>query len=328
MKSLALSENVSKEMAQKLRSISSPYEMFEDTLWQVHKIFAELPPEILKELMNFSRFTDAPGVLLLENMPQDPELPPTPTDGNPVANRASYVGEGVLLGLSQFLGEPVGFTSEKSGHLIHYVTPVEAGSYTQSNQGSKVFLHYHNDSIHDESGYYHRYNPDFLILHCMRADKEGQAYTFYVDARDVCRVLPATVLEVLRQPLFRMAAPSTYSRERANGQQVWSNLVPIISGPSDSPEISIAANGVKGETPEAQKALESLTAACHDEKVHAKVALKPGQTLLLDNRKGLHARSVFNPAFDGSDRWLMRTYIRRSMWELRHRATQKRRVFA
>jgi L-asparagine oxygenase len=328
MKPLALDDKHSKDLGAKLRSIPSPYEKFEDTLVQLHKIFAELPAPVLKDIMTFGRFPESPGVMLLENMPMDPELPPTPKDGNPVVNRNSFVGEGILLGLTQLLGEPVGFTSEKSGQLIHYVTPVEAGSYTQSNQGSKVFLNYHNDSIHDESGYYHRYNPDYLILHCIRADKDGKAFTYYADARDVCRALPPATLELLRQPLFRMAAPSTFSRERAGGAQVWSNLVPIISGPAETPEISIAANGVKGETPEAAKALEQLHATCHDDKVHQKVALRPGMTMLINNRKGLHARSVFEPGFDGEDRWLLRTYIRRNMWEMRHRSIGKQRVFA
>ncbi|HYH97326.1 TauD/TfdA family dioxygenase [Hyalangium sp.] len=328
MKQLALDDKLSKDMGLKLRSIHSPYETFEDSLVQVYKIFAELPASVLKDIMAFSRFPESPGVMLLENMPQDPELPPTPTDGAPVTRRNTFVGEGILLGLTQLLGEPVGFTSEKSGNLIHYVTPVESGSYTQSNQGSKVFLNYHNDSIHDESGFFHRFNPDFLILHCIRADKDGQALTYYVDARDLCRALPDSVVETLRQPVFRMAAPSTYSRERAKGGQVWSNLVPILSGPAESPEVSIAANGVKGETPEAQQALEKLHATCDDEKVHNKVALKPGMTLLINNRKGLHARSVFEPAFDGSDRWLLRTYIRRNLWEMRHRSVGKQRVFA
>ncbi|ATB37738.1 oxygenase (secreted protein) [Cystobacter fuscus] len=328
MKPLALEDTLSKNIGAKLQAITSPYEKFEDSLVQVYKIFAELPANVIKDIMSFGRFPESPGVMLLENMPLDPVLPPTPKDGKPVTARNSFVGEGILLGLTQMLGEPVGFTSEKSGNLIHYVTPVESGSYTQSNQGSKVFLNYHNDSVHDESGYYHRFNPDYLILHCIRADKEGKAYTYYADARDICKALPAETVALLRQPLFRMAAPSTFSRERANGAQVWSNLVPIISGPDAFPEISIAANGVKGETPEAEKALEQLHAACHDDKVHTKVALRPGMTMLINNRKGLHARGVFEPGFDGEDRWLLRTYIRRNMWEMRHRSIGTQRVFA
>lgn len=328
MKALTLDDKLSEKMSRKLRNIHSPYESLEDTLWQVHKIFAELPGPLLKELRLFAKFPESPGVMLLENLPEDPALPPTPVDGRPVTRgRDSFVGEGVLLGLTQLLGEPIGYQSEKLGDIIHSVTPVESGSYTQSNQGSKVFLSYHNDSTYDESGNYHLYNPDYLILYCMRADKDEQAITYYVDARDLCRALPAHVEELLRKPLFRMAAPSTFTREKAGGQRVWSGLIPIISGPREFPEVSIAANGVKGETPEAEMALEVLHATCHDERVHHKVILKPGRALLLNNRKGVHARSVFTPGFDGSDRWLLRTYIRRSLWEMRHRSTGQPRVF-
>ena len=41
--------------------------------------------------------------------------------------------------------------------------------------------------------------------------------------------------------------------------------------------------------------------------------------LVICNRKGLHARSEFPARHDGSDRWLQRTYLRRSLWSIRYR---------
>jgi L-asparagine oxygenase len=327
IKKLALEGAVSAGIRKALLEMPSPYERFEEAIVAAYRALAGLPASLEQEIAEFARSPDTPGALLVEGLPLDPELPATP-EGRAVGGRSSFVGEGCLLGLSRILGEPIGFLSEKSGDLIHNVTPVAAGAYTQSNQGSKVFLSYHNDSVYDPDGHYHRYNPDFLILLCMRADHDGRALTYYVDARDVSRVLAPQDRELLRRPLYRMAAPSTFTREQAGGQRVWSRPYPVLSGPEDTPEISVAANGITAIGPEAQAALERLLAAFNDPRVHGVAALRPGSALLINNRKGLHARSVFEPLFDGRDRWLLRTYIRRNLWDMRHRTTDRSRVFA
>jgi len=327
IKTAILDDSVSAQIGARLRTIASPYERFEDSIVAAHRAFGDLPASLEQEITTFARCPDSPGVMLVGGLPLDPDLPATP-EGRAVTNRSSFVGEGCLLGLSRMLGEPIGFLTEKSGDLIHNVTPVAAGAYTQSNQGSKVFLNYHNDTVYDDGGNYHRYNPDFLILLCLRADRDGQALTYYVDARDVSRALAPQDVELLRQPLYRMAAPSTYTREQAGGHRVWSPPYPVLSGPEASPEISIAANGITAVTPEAQAALDRLITTFDDPAVHGVVALRPGNALLIDNRKGLHARSVFEPTFDGRDRWLLRTYLRRSLWEMRHRTAGRARVYA
>jgi L-asparagine oxygenase len=327
IKTLVLDDRASAQVGASLCTIPSPYERFEDAMLAAHRALAGLPASLELEIARFARTPDSPGVLLVAGLPCDRELPATP-EGHAVTARSSFVGEGCLLGLSRMLGETIGFLSEKSGDLIHNVTPVAAGAYTQSNQGSKIFLNYHNDTVYDEDGHYHRYNPDFLILLCLRADRDGRALTYYVDARDVSAALAPDDRDLLRQPLYRMAAPSTYTRERAGGQRVWSRPYPVLSGPLDLPEISVAANGITAVTPEARTALEHLLAVFDDPAVHGCVALKPGDALLINNRKGLHARSVFEPTFDGRDRWLLRTYIRRNLWDMRHRTTDRSRVFA
>src|SRR5262249_39364394 len=150
-----------------------------------------------------------------------------------------------LLGLSGLLGEPVGFATEKSGQLVHDVVPVPSGARTQTNQGSAVFLNFHNDIVHDPSGRYDLASPDFLVLSCLRADPEGVAGPYYADARDICRVLDEATLRTLRSPVFRMNAPGSYVRDVADGAEVLSDPVPMISGPGTCPEVSAAANGVR-----------------------------------------------------------------------------------
>ncbi|MBX7550397.1 TauD/TfdA family dioxygenase [Streptomyces sp. NPDC004232] len=284
-----------------------------------HQIFATLPLELLQQILDFGRHNDSPGVGYVRNLPVDARLPATPADGGPATGKETFVAEGVLLGLSGLLGEPVGFLTEKRGQLVHDVIPVEGGAMTQTNQGSTVFLNFHNDIVHDAIGRYDVSNPDFLVLSCLRADHEGVAATHYADARDIVRALDSRTLELLRSPLFRLNAPGSYIRDVAGGGEVLSDPVAMISGPEQFPEISSSANGVRAMTTAAEAALDRLQAACR-ESAH-QVFLRPGEALLINNRKGLHARTPFTARYDGADRWLQRTYVRRSQWSIRYRQT-------
>jgi L-asparagine oxygenase len=314
---IILTDEVRDAFGAMLRPMPDPSADIDRSLARLHAAFGRLPIELLQTLLDFGRHVDTPGVMLVANLPTDPELPDTPADGEPSPHKETFVAENTLLGLSQLLGEPVGFTTEKKGRLVHDVTPVAAGAYTQTNQSSQVFLNFHNDIVHDEVGRYDVSNPDFLVLLCLRQDKEKQAVTYYADARDVCRALDPDVLDVLRQPLFRLNAPGSYVRDVAKGAEVLSEPVPIISGPSHAPEIAVSANGVRGLTPRADGALPELQAACRE--VSHEVRLEAGSALLINNRKGLHARSGFTARHDGQDRWLQRTYLRRSLWTIRYR---------
>jgi L-asparagine oxygenase len=301
-----------------LLELPNPVEDIDRSLARLRVVFAGLPIEQLQAVLDFGRHVDTPGVAMVRNLPVDPVLPPTPIDGRPSPDKPTYVAEGVLLGLSQLLGEPVGFTTEKSGGLIHDVVPVSAGAMTQTNQSSTVFLNFHNDIVHDTLGRYDVSNPDFLVLHCLRQDEDKQAVTYYADARDIARAIDPAVLETLRSPLFRLNAPGSYVRDVAGGAEVLAEAAPIVSGPEHAPEIAVSANGVHPLTDAAGHALAELQRICRE--VAHQALLESGTALLINNRKGLHARSQFAARHDGRDRWLQRTYLRRSLWTIRYRA--------
>jgi L-asparagine oxygenase len=46
--------------------------------------------------------------------------------------------------------------------------------------------------------------------------------------------------------------------------------------------------------------------------------LQPGDLLIVDNRRAIHARTAFTPRYDGRDRWLQRMFVvedlRHSQW--------------
>jgi alpha-ketoglutarate-dependent taurine dioxygenase len=62
-----------------------------------------------------------------------------------------------------------------------------------------------------------------------------------------------------------------------------------------------------GTDPDAQSAFEALAQRVHS---HAtSVVLGAGDLLVVDNHTTVHARSPFPARFDGSDRWLQRTFV-------------------
>lgn len=314
---IVLADEVRDAIGRALQSFPNPVADIDRSLTRLRVVFSQLPIEQLQGVLDFGRHVDTPGVTLVRNLPVDPSLPTTPTDGEPNRDKKTFVAEAVLLGLSQLLGEPVGFTTEKGGRLVHDVVPVSAGATTQTNQSSHVFLNFHNDIVYDEVGRYDISNPDFLVLNCLRQDAGKEAITYYADARDISRRLEPRVIQTLRAPLFRLNAPGSYVRDVANGADVLSSPSAVISGPSHSPEIVISANGVHGLTQEAEQSLKDLQRACQE--VAHQVKLESGTALLINNRKGLHARSQFFAQHNGRDRWLQRTYIRRSLWSIRYR---------
>ncbi|HEX5121003.1 MAG TPA: TauD/TfdA family dioxygenase [Pseudonocardiaceae bacterium] len=303
-------------LGRKLLAVGDPTAQPDTSLTQLHQAFAALPLTTLQRIIDFGRHTGAPGVALVRNLPTDPVLPPTPADGGPSTEKATFVAEGNLLGLSGLLGEPVGVTSEKAGQLVHDVIPVPTGATTQTNMGSAVFLNFHNDIVFDHSKIYTVSNPDFLVLSCVRSDPEGVASTYYADARDISAALPTDALDELRKPVFRLNAPGNFCRSVGKAE-VYSLPVPLISGPEAFPEVSASANGVLAMTKRGAAAIETLQAVCRE--VSHAVRLRPGDALLINNRKGLHARSQFTARHDGTDRWLQRSYVRRSLWTIRHR---------
>lgn len=313
-------------------NVAAPSDDFQGALVSLHRAFGALPADLLHAIFAFGRDPASAGVMLIDGLPIDVALPDTPElVAGERHGTIAHDAEKTLLGLAQLIGTPVGYLSEKDGNLIHHVVPMRGGEYTQSNRGSKVFLSYHNDSMYDPSLVFNSHNPDFLLLYCLRPDQQGEAATLYADARKVVAELTPAVRDVLRQPRFQMAAPSNYTlliAAAADGEKVWSNPVPVLTGPLSYPEIYIAANGVEGLDDEAAAALEALLAACQKVGEQQKVHLKPGQAMLINNRKGVHARTQFKPTYDGRDRWLLRANIRTSLWTIRDRATDQALVFA
>ncbi|HWO08547.1 MAG TPA: TauD/TfdA family dioxygenase [Polyangiaceae bacterium] len=325
MQNLTLRDEERERLKRQLLALpGSPYDDPEAYLLALYPIIASLPARLLAPIFEFSRFNRSPGVLLLGNLPCDDTLPISPAAGR-VSDKGTFVSEATLLGIGQLIGEVTGYLREKQGELIQNVVPERSGAHTQSNKSAGVFLQFHNDLTIDATRRFFVTNPDFSLLLCLRADRHAQAFTYYVESAALEQRLSADDTRLLCSPHYRFSSPHGYSAE--GGERIWSSPQPILIGPEGAREIRLAANGVEATSADAAAALRRLYELCADPSVHSSHHLRPGEMLLLNNRKGVHARSVFEARFDAEERWLQRAYLRKGLWPLRECATERARVF-
>jgi L-asparagine oxygenase len=313
-----------------LGGLGSPYEDLEEFLFAVYPIFACLPREILEQLLKYRSDPAEYGAVLLENFPVDPDLPKTPGDGRRSGDKTTFISEACVLGVGQILGQPVGYHDEKDGEVIHNLCPVQKEACATSSESSLVDLGFHTDFNYDKDNPdqpYNVVNPDYVVLVCLRQDRKREACTMYVDVRDLCQRLTVAQMDILRRPLFQFAASYSFTSGCGSGK-IWSVPCPVIKGPDTFPEISIdLLCGVRAVSDEADDVLKSVRELCRSPNLAGRVYLKPGDILLMDNRKGAHGRTSFTAFYDGHDRWLQRIYVRRSLWEMRKPSNPGIRVF-
>jgi L-asparagine oxygenase len=327
---IALSDQDKIRLRSSLNNLDSPYDDLEEFLISIYPVFGGLPRQLLRTLFEFRNDPNAYGALLLQNFPIDDDLPATPSDSRRSNDKKTFVSEASLLGIAQILGQPIGYRDEKQGEIIQTLSPVKKEAHATSSESSEVDLGFHTDFSFDRDNPDQPYNvgnADYIVLLCLRRDRKGEAYTLYADARDICKYLTTAQLSIARKPLFQFAA--SYSFTGACGEErIWSAPCPLIKGPDRFPEVSVdLLCGVRGVNQEADNVLDSLREVCELPGVASRVCLEPGELLLMDNRKGAHARTAFAAYFDGHDRWLQRLYARRSLWEIRRASSEALRVF-
>ena len=155
--------------------------------------------------------------------------------------------------------------------------------------------------FHTEAAF-HPHRPSYLLLLCLKGDPA--ASTTLASIREVLPLLSDDVVRVLFQPRYRTAIDESYLHGRAN---VLGELVPVLSGDSEYPTMVFDADLMVGEDTEAQAALDALSRAV--ESCHTGVCLEKGDLLVVDNAVAVHGRSQYSPRFDGTDRWLQRTFV-------------------
>jgi L-asparagine oxygenase len=253
-----------------------------------------IPQRMCEGLREFRHDPGPDGVFLIRNLPVGAEyLPPTPMVAESVERQAT-VGASVIVLMSLQLGEIVAFRNEKAGALVQNVVPVPGQEKQQSNAGSTPL------EMHIENAF-HPNRPDYVALLCVRNDPGRQAALRLASIRRAVVKLSPHTRTVLGEVRFLTEPPPSFGSVAAGTPHA------VLTGDFDDPDVRIDFNSSEPLDPEAREAVSHLRDSI--ESVARPIHLEPGDLAFVDNRITLHGRSFFEPRYDGSDRWLHRTFI-------------------
>lgn len=248
-------------------------------------------------MRHFAESSNDYGTLLLRNVPIDSNLPPTPHDGRRPGN-VSLLCEAIEVLLGCLLGEIFSYADEKEGLLIQNICPVPGQENLQENTGS-VFLEFHTEDS------FHPFPPDYLILTCLRGDRSGQAVTVTASLGRVMDSLGKEVIESLVGLNYLIRSSSSF------GASKYQKRTAFIGSPQKETGFVFDLNGMKPLSNDAARAMQYLLKELERETYG--VCLRPGEAIVIDNNKACHARTGFQPYYDGHDRWLQRIFLSRDL---------------
>jgi L-asparagine oxygenase len=258
-----------------------------------------MPAVVHDALVDFADSGHPSGALLLRGLPvgQLPATPPTPTSPADKDSRSEFT----LLTVARRLGQPVGYEPEHGGDLVQNIVPTQAALDRQVSTSSNVQLMFHTEAA------FHPHRPRYLLLLCLRGDPA--AHTTLSSIVEVLPKLPPAVVDVLFQPRFRTAVDESYLHG-------WSGELgepmAVLTGDRrrrSANSISMVFDadlmvGIDERADDAIRVLAEATAACH-----TSIPLEAGDLLIVDNAVAVHGRTPFAARFDGTDRWLQRTFV-------------------
>jgi L-asparagine oxygenase len=254
------------------------------------------------DLTYFKSFGNTEGYYLIKNLDCDPDLMPTPVNHSDVQqHKKTFVSESNLAIIGSFLGVLYGYKQESEGCYFNNIRPTVKSKIMQSSESSDVFLELHTEiAFHDVS-------PDFLLLYCLRSDRESIAKTGISSIRNAVKLLTKDQIKILRSPLFDIGID--YSFLGRGGKESTFKTLPILNGPKDDPYMIYDSDLMVAKTESAALAIKALDNAL---RLSMKfIYLKPGDLIVIDNKRCVHSRTAFKAHFDEQDRWLQRVFVKK-----------------
>jgi L-asparagine oxygenase len=266
-------------------------ESFVEAASQAGRSFA---PDLDAALAAFIDDPGPAGALLVRDVPLGdvPSTPATPT----AATGKDLQSELTLLAVARRLGEPVGYLPEHGGSIVQNLVPTRADIGRQTSTSSGVDLAFHTETA------FHPYGPRYLLLLCLRGDPA--AATTLASVNDLLPALHPETVEALRRPEFRTAVDESFGGVPG---VPYGPARPVLGGTDERPWLCWDEELTTGETPAAAAALVELDAAVRERQ--REIVLATGDLLIVDNTRCVHGRRPFQARFDGTDRWLQRSFV-------------------
>lgn len=255
-----------------------------------------LPAAVHDALVEFADHGHPSGALVVRGLPVG-SLPATPPSPRTPSGK-DHVSEFALLAAGRRIGQPVGYRPEHGGELVQNLVPTAGAAGAQTSTSSSVLLEFHTEAA------FHPHKPRFLLLLGLRADPSGEARTLLCSIDAVVDHLSLGARAVLTQARFRTSADESYTGGRTGRL---GRLVPVLGGDPARPSLTFDADLMSGVDAEATAALEELRALVREHAIG--VALGAGDLLVVDNHRAVHGRTPFRARYDGTDRWLQRSFV-------------------
>ena len=276
-----------------------PFKEREAFLEECENKFHQLPEELRRSVLKFRRHSNQFGALHLQGLPLDPELPATPANQSP-PDKKTFWSEAWLAMIGLALGDLIGYSVHHDGAIFQNSSPIKEQEFTQTTHSSDVFLEWHTEQV------FHPARPDFLCLMCLRGDRDEQAKTAVASIKNVLAEIPVSMRQVLFQARFRARVDLSGGEKHGAGP-----LIPILYGQPYDPLLTFDPDLIEPIDREAAQAFSQLRGTVKE--VYNYIKLRPGELLIVDNRRAIHARSGFRAYYDGQDRWLQRIYVVRDL---------------
>lgn len=257
-----------------------------------------LDPEVHDALVDFVDDPGRSGALVLHDMPIG-EIPPTPP--HPTApTTKDLTSEFTLLTVARRLGQPVGYLPELGGEVVQNLVPTRAGEDRQVSTSSRVTLDFHTETA------FHPHRPRYLVLLCLRGDPA--AVTTLCSVHDALDVLDDETVAPLWEPRFRCGVDESFRADSRAAEPVEPRPpAPVLWGARHDPRWTFDADLMVGTDPQAEESLAALRRAVNERATG--VVLEAGDLLVVDNTVAVHGRTPFVARYDGTDRWLQRTFV-------------------
>lgn len=310
------------EISRRFKSVENE-EFLEQALTRAQEL-----PEGLRDFLNTFRLTEKSAAGIISGYPvEDNALGPTPSHWvERDAARTLEIDIYFFL-CASLLGDPVAWSTQQDGRIMHDVLPIEEHEFEQLGSGSRELLTWHTEEA------FHPLRADYIGLSCLR-NPDG-IETTYATVDDLLegRGLSDEVVSMLREPIFSIRPDRSHlpvnrgtiqfagrGAELTRKCYEWimaidqnPEKVPILYGAEEAPYMRLDPYFMDKTATDA-RASRALNEICRLIDMNLKShSLAPGEILFLDNYRAVHGRKAFRARFDGTDRWLKRLNVTRDL---------------
>ncbi|MGW4393671.1 arginine beta-hydroxylase, Fe(II)/alpha-ketoglutarate-dependent [Amycolatopsis nivea] len=326
MEELALSPEENAALGPVLAEIAKEHDTIEDAgLIRRAPLHARRLPVRLLEFLEDFRLREPSALCLVSGLAVDEEeLGPTPAHwrdsqyGSPAFRHEIF-----FLLCASVLGDVFGWATQQDGRIMHDVLPIRGHENYEIGSNSLQHLSWHTEDA------FHPCRGDYVALMCLK--NPDLVETVVCDGADID--WSEVDVAALFEPEFTQMPDNSHRPENASEStgdpvvdrlrarsfsliQSWNDdpvKRPVLFGDAEDPYLTLDPYHMRTEGwPD--RAAAAFRGLCEQIEANLRgVALRPGDTVFLDNFRAVHGRKSFRARYDGSDRWLKRLNVTRNL---------------